>query len=85
MMLLGIGSSYECVVGVTEQLPHMAGSILAYCLSRKMRFDFQVGKANFIINGTTPLGLLVLSKNFLTGIKILLFWHFCFPSLMESF
>lgn len=81
IMLLGVGSRYECVADVTEQLPHVAGSILAYCLSRKMRVDFQVGKGCFIINGTKPLGLPVLSKSVLAGIKILLFWHFYFLHL----
>lgn len=83
-MLLGIGSRYQCVAYVTEQLLHVTGSILACCLSRRIRFDFQVGKGCSIINGTKPFGL-VLSKNVLAGIKILLFWYFYFPSLMGSF
>lgn len=87
MMLSEIGSRDECVADVTEQLPHVPGSILTYCFSRKRRLDFQVGKGCFIINDTELFGLhvlLVLSKSVLTGIKILLFWPFCFPSLTGS-
>lgn len=85
MMLSEIGSRDECVADVTEQLPHVPGSILTYCFSQKRRLDFQVGKGCFIINDTKLFGLLVLSKSVLTGIKILLFWPFCFPSLTGSF
>lgn len=86
-MLLGIGARDECFADVTEQLPHMSGSILTYCFFRK-RFDFQVGKGCFTINDTKLLGLHVLfalSKSVLTGIKILLFWPFSFLPLMGRF
>lgn len=60
IMLSEIGWRDECVADVTEQLPHMAGSILTYCFSRRRRVDFQVGKGCFIIKDTKPLGLRVL-------------------------